>query len=121
VLITGITGQDGSYLAELLLEKGYLEEAFSYADLDWRKHLEIDPKYYRPTEVDLLVGDATKAKKKLGWEARTRFNSLVRLMMDADLSLAEKEAYMSHYNISEVQSTAKEGFRDYSLKHSALR
>jgi GDPmannose 4,6-dehydratase len=99
----------------------FLEEAFSYAGLDWHKHLEIDPKYYRPTEVDLLVGDATKARKKLGWEARTSFNRLVRLMMDADLSLAEKEAYMNHYDISEVQSTTKEAFRDYSLKHSALR
>ncbi len=99
----------------------FLEEAFSYAGLDWRKHVEIDPKYYRPAEVDLLVGDARKAKKKLGWEAGTKFKNLVRLMMDADLYLAEKEAYMNNHDISEVQSSAKEDFRHYSLKGSVLR
>jgi GDPmannose 4,6-dehydratase len=70
-----------------------LEEAFSYAGLDWRKHMEIDAKYYRPAEVDLLVGDASKAKRKLGWEAKTKFKDIVRLMVDADMALAEKEAY----------------------------
>src|SRR5712692_7900813 len=85
----------------------FLEEAFSYAGLDWRKHVELDPKYYRPAEVDLLVGDARKAKKKLGWEARTKFQSLVQLMMDADLYLAEKQAYMNNHGISQPQSTAK--------------
>ena len=67
----------------------FLEEAFSYAGLDWRGHVEIDPKYYRPAEVDLLVGDASKAKRKLGWESRTTFKELVRLMVDADLKLLE--------------------------------
>jgi GDPmannose 4,6-dehydratase len=69
----------------------FLEEAFSCAGLDWHKHVEIDPKYYRPAEIDLLVGDAGKAKKQLGWEARTNFKSLVRLMMEADICLAEKQ------------------------------
>jgi GDPmannose 4,6-dehydratase len=87
----------------------FLEEAFAYAGLDWRKHVEIDPWYYRPAEVDLLVGDARKAKKKLGWEPRTKFKSLVRLMMDVDLNLAGKEAYTNR-SISELQSTAKEDF-----------
>ena len=59
----------------------------SYVGLDWRDHVEIDPRYYRPAEVDLLVGDAGKAKRKLGWEPRTRFKELVRLMVDADQSL----------------------------------
>jgi GDPmannose 4,6-dehydratase len=67
----------------------FLEEAFSYASLDWRDHVEIDPKYYRPSEVDLLVGDAGKAKRNLGWEPRTTFKELVRLMVDADLKLLE--------------------------------
>jgi GDPmannose 4,6-dehydratase len=49
-----------------------LEEAFSYVGLDWNKHVEIDPRYYRPAEVDLLIGDPSKAKRKLGWEAKTR-------------------------------------------------
>ena len=87
----------------------FLEEAFSYAGLDWRKHVEVDPKYYRPAEVDLLVGDSRKAKKKLGWEAKTKFKNLVRLMMDADLYLAEKEAYLNNRDISKVHSIAREG------------
>ncbi len=63
----------------------FLEEAFSYAGLDWRKHVEIDKRYYRPAEVDLLIGDASKAKKKLGWEPKTKFKDLVHLMVDADM------------------------------------
>ncbi len=63
----------------------FLQEAFSYVGLDWRDYVETDPKYYRPAEVDLLVGDASKAKRMLGWEARTTFEDLVRLMVDADI------------------------------------
>jgi GDPmannose 4,6-dehydratase len=62
----------------------FLEEAFSYVDLDWNDYVEIDPWYYRPAEVDLLVGDASKAKKELAWEPRVKFKELVRLMVDAD-------------------------------------
>lgn len=65
--------------------KDFLEAAFSYVDLDWDKFVEIDPKYLRPTEVDLLCGDATKAKKVLGWEPKTSFEDLVKLMVDADI------------------------------------
>lgn len=65
----------------------FLEEAFSYAGLDWREYVEIDPKYFRPSEVDLLVGDASKAREKLGWQPRTTFKELVRLMVDADMEL----------------------------------
>ena len=70
-----------------------LDEAFGYAGLDWKKSVDIDPRYYRPVEVDFLLGDASKAKVKLGWEAKTKFRDLVRLMVDADMELAEKEAY----------------------------
>jgi GDPmannose 4,6-dehydratase len=63
----------------------FLEAAFAHAGLDWRKYVEIDPNYYRPTEVDLLIGDYSKAKKKLGWEPKTRFVDLVKLMVDADV------------------------------------
>jgi GDPmannose 4,6-dehydratase len=63
----------------------FLEEAFSHADLDWREYVEIDPKYFRPTEVDYLLGDAGKARRNLGWEPRVSFRELVRLMVDADL------------------------------------
>lgn len=65
----------------------FLEESFSYAGLDWKKYTEFDPWYYRPSEVDLLVGDSTKAKKKFGWEAKTRFKELIHLMVDADISM----------------------------------
>jgi len=64
----------------------YLEEAFSYADLDWQEHVRIDPKYYRPAEVDCLLGDASKAKEKLGWKPKMKFKELARLMVDADIA-----------------------------------
>jgi GDPmannose 4,6-dehydratase len=64
----------------------FLEEAFGYVDLDWRRHVEIHPRYYRPAEVDLLVGDATKAKEILGWQPKVHFRELVRMMVDADMT-----------------------------------
>jgi GDPmannose 4,6-dehydratase len=70
----------------------FVEEAFSLVGLDWRKYVTTDPGYTRPTEVDMLIGNAEKAKVKLGWQAKTKFKDLVKLMMDADLELAEKEA-----------------------------
>ena len=69
----------------------FCEEAFGYLDLDWNEHVEIDPWYYRPSEVDLLLGDATKARKQLGWEPKVGFRELVRLMVDHDLVLANGE------------------------------
>jgi GDPmannose 4,6-dehydratase len=77
-----------------------LEEAFSYVGLDWHKHLAIDQRYYRPAEVDFLIGDPSKAKRKLGWEAKTKFKDLVRLMVDADMETAKKEAHVKNYNSS---------------------
>lgn len=65
----------------------FLEVAFSHADLDWRKHVEIDPRYNRPAEVDLLIGDYSKAKARFGWEPTTRFAELARLMVEADMAL----------------------------------
>ena len=62
----------------------FLDEAFGCAGLDWKEFVEIDPKYYRPAEVDLLVGDASKAKRALGWAPKTTFRDLVRLMVEAD-------------------------------------
>jgi GDPmannose 4,6-dehydratase len=70
----------------------FLEEAFACAGLDWREHVGIDARYYRPAEVDLLVGDASKARRVLGWEARTRFREVVRRMFEADLELARAHA-----------------------------
>ena len=68
----------------------FLEVAFAHAGLDWRQHVEIDPRYYRPAEVDLLIGDASKAKQKLGWQPKTRFEDLARLMVAADIELLRK-------------------------------
>jgi GDPmannose 4,6-dehydratase len=62
----------------------FLEAAFTYAGLEWRDYVKIDPRYFRPAEVDLLIGDYSKAKQKLGWEPTVRFDELVRMMVDAD-------------------------------------
>lgn len=73
----------------------FLEEAFSYAGLDWKKYVKIDKRYFRPAEVDILIGDASKAKQKLGWQPKTTFKQLVRLMVDADIELVNKEYHLS--------------------------
>jgi len=65
----------------------FLELAFAHVGLDWRKYIEIDKKYYRPAEVDLLIGDYSKAKEQLGWAPKTKFADLVKLMVDADVKL----------------------------------
>ena len=70
----------------------FLEAAFSYVDLDWHDFVELDPIYLRPAEVDHLVGDASKAKRLLGWEATVTFEELVRLMVDADMELLNNKA-----------------------------
>jgi GDPmannose 4,6-dehydratase len=62
----------------------FLEEAFTYVGLDWRDYVKIDARYFRPAEVDLLIGDYSKAKEKLGWEPTVRFSELVRMMVDGD-------------------------------------
>jgi len=67
------------------------ERAFAHVGLDYRQYVEVDPRYFRPTEVDYLLGDPSKAVKALGWRPRTSFQELVRLMMEADLALAERE------------------------------
>jgi GDPmannose 4,6-dehydratase len=76
----------------------FLGEAFSYVGLDWHELVEIDPKYYRPAEVECLLGDASKAKQKLGWQAKTKFKELVRLMVDADMEKANEQAHMNSYS-----------------------
>ena len=70
----------------------FLEHAFSHVQLDWKDHVKHDDRYERPAEVDILVGDASKAKRILGWEPKVRFPQLVRLMVDADLASLEKRA-----------------------------
>lgn len=69
----------------------FCQIAFNHAGLDWERHVEIDSRYYRPTEVDYLLGDASKAQKVLGWEPKTSFRQLVELMVDADIQLLNDE------------------------------
>jgi GDPmannose 4,6-dehydratase len=70
----------------------FLSEAFGYLDMDWEEFVETDPRYYRPAEVDLLLGDASKARRNLGWEPKVSFKELVRLMVDHDMELARQES-----------------------------
>jgi GDPmannose 4,6-dehydratase len=65
----------------------FLDVAFEHVGLDWKKYVDNDARYHRPAEVDLLIGDYSKAKNKLGWEPKTRFVDLVKLMVDADIKL----------------------------------
>jgi GDPmannose 4,6-dehydratase len=64
----------------------FLQESFSYVGLNWQDYVKVDPKYFRPAEVDLLLGNPSKAKKVLGWKPRVSFKELVRMMVDADLA-----------------------------------
>ena len=72
--------------------KDFLVEAFSYAGLDWEEHVRINPKYFRPTEVENLIADSSKARKLLGWEPKVTFPQLVRIMVDADMEEAGLES-----------------------------
>jgi GDPmannose 4,6-dehydratase len=69
----------------------FVQEAFGCLDLDWEPFVTIDPRYFRPTEVDLLVGDSSKAQTALGWKPQVTFKRLVRIMVDADMKLAQEE------------------------------
>jgi GDPmannose 4,6-dehydratase len=73
----------------------FCAEAFALLDLDWERYVRLDKRYERPAEVDLLIGDASKARQRLGWEPRVRFKELVRLMIEADLELAKREAQIA--------------------------
>ena len=76
----------------------FLELTFRYLDLDWQDCVEIDPRYYRPTEVNLLLGDYSKAKDLLGWEPRTTFSQLVQVMTEADWNLAREELHTQAFS-----------------------
>jgi GDPmannose 4,6-dehydratase len=70
----------------------FAELAFSHVGLDYRDHVVVDERFMRPAEVDLLVGDASKARRVLGWQPRTNFEALVRRMVDADLALLQRQS-----------------------------
>jgi GDPmannose 4,6-dehydratase len=71
----------------------FLDEAFGYVDLDWHNYVKIDERYFRPAEVDLLLGDASKAREKLGWEPAVRFAELTRMMVDHDRERRQTEEH----------------------------
>ena len=75
--------------------KEFVEKAFDNLNLDWTKHVEIDPGYFRPSEVDMLVGDASKAMEKLKWRPSVDFDRLIRIMVDSDLDRAKQEARLN--------------------------
>jgi GDPmannose 4,6-dehydratase len=72
----------------------FVQETFAALDLDWEKYVKYDQRYVRPAEVELLIGDPSKAKRQLGWEPRVKFKELVKIMVDADLKLAQVEKRM---------------------------
>ena len=79
--------------------RDFLDKVFGYLDLDWHEYVEIDPRYYRPSEVDILCGDSSKARKILNWEPKVGLNELVRMMCDADMKIAENEKFiLEHEN-----------------------
>jgi GDPmannose 4,6-dehydratase len=71
----------------------FLQEAFDYAKLDWKKYVIIDKRYLRPTEVDLLLGDSSKAQRILKWKPRVHFKQLVRMMVDSDMQVVRRTIY----------------------------
>lgn len=75
----------------------FVQEVFDYLDLDWQQYVKYSARYERPAEVDLLIGDPSKAKKQLGWQPKTTFRELARLMTDADMELANRELIVSKY------------------------
>jgi GDPmannose 4,6-dehydratase len=72
----------------------FCEAAFDYVGLDYQKYVVVDPLYFRPTEVDLLIGDSSKAREKLGWQPQVSFQDLVRMMVDADIELLKHQYHL---------------------------
>jgi len=85
--------------------KEFLEEAFSYVNLDWRDYVELDKRYIRPAEVDLLVGDASKAERLLGWKPKTQFKELIRIMVEADLAMLEPQKQKQFFDAGKTITT----------------
>ena len=89
--------------------RDFLDQTFAYLDLDWKQYVEVDPRYFRPAEVDLLLGDAGKAKRQLGWEPKVDFHQLVKLMVDHDLLLAKHEAEAQRMHHATVATKTRWG------------
>ena len=85
----------------------FVEEAFGRLDLDWRKYVEIDERYFRPAEVDLLLGDASKAAANLGWRPKVTFKELVQMMVDYDHQLACEERVLVEHRLKITPASNK--------------
>jgi GDPmannose 4,6-dehydratase len=81
-----------------------VDEAFSHIGLEANKYVAIDERYYRPAEVDLLIGDPSKAKRQLGWQATIKFNDLVCLMVDAEMETAKRDAHTNTYDKQRINA-----------------
>jgi GDPmannose 4,6-dehydratase len=88
--------------------RDFLDRAFGALDLDWKAHVEIDPRYFRPSEVDHLEGDASKARTKLGWRPRTSFDDLVRIMVEYDLERARRDVAIREARIAGRSGTERD-------------
>jgi GDPmannose 4,6-dehydratase len=79
----------------------FLDEVFGHLDMDWKQYVQIDPKYFRPAEVDLLLGDPKKAMTKLGWKPKVTFKALAKMMTEADWKLAKRERLLKESGLAE--------------------
>jgi GDPmannose 4,6-dehydratase len=82
----------------------FAEKVFSKLDLDYHKYVSIDPRYFRPTEVDVLLGEASRAKKILNWQPKVTFDKLIDMMIAADMQLAQKEKTLVDAGFSCINS-----------------
>ena len=76
----------------------WIEECFGLLGLDWKKHVETDASYLRPAEVDLLLGDCSKAKRLLNWQPKVKFKDLAKMRVDADLKIAQREKVLKEHD-----------------------
>ena len=92
---------------KMISVKQFCEYAFKLVGLDYKKHIVIDPKYFRPAEVDELLGDSTKAKEKLNWAPKVNVFDLAKMMVDHDMELAKKEYFTTKYNETNLNFNTK--------------
>lgn len=104
---------------EMHTVKAFVEKAFQLVNLSWEDYVEIDPKYFRPAEVDELCGDASKAKQKLGWEPKVKFEDLIRVMLVADLEAVG--LIPENFGLAPVEEEKLPNFLHRSVERASLR
>jgi GDPmannose 4,6-dehydratase len=87
----------------------FLDEVFGYLKLDWHDHVKVDPRYFRPAEVDFLLGDAAKARRVLGWTPKVNFKNLARMMTDSDWKLARREKAIHEHDSKDAAALQRPG------------